>query len=81
MTFDGEFSLFNSFQGEFTQIEVWHSGEVEPYEGSYEVSPRRTEQILETDQKKMNDDVTVHAIYESAVDNPAGGLSFTIGLP
>ena len=34
----------------------------EEYKGSYEVTPKAEEQILETALKVMRDDVTVHAI-------------------
>lgn len=49
------------------------------YEGSYEVTPRKIEQILETKNKSMLDDVTVNAINYSEVTNPQGGKTATIG--
>ena len=49
------------------------------YEGSYQVRPRKVEQILETKNKSMSDDVTVEAINYSEVSNPQGGLTANIG--
>lgn len=56
------------------------SGERLPYyEGSYEVDPRKVEQVLETANKSMADDVTVNAIFYSEVSNPYGDTVF-IGM-
>lgn len=49
------------------------------YDGSYEVTPRFYEQVLETKEKLMIDDVTVEVIPAHEVTNPAGGLTVTIG--
>jgi DNA/RNA endonuclease YhcR with UshA esterase domain len=51
------------------------------YDGDYEVTPRiNVEQILQTDGKLMQDDVTVHEITISDVSNPQGGKTVTIGI-
>lgn len=50
------------------------------YEGSYEVTPRKIEQLLETKNKSMLDDVTINAINYAEVANPQGGKTATIGF-
>lgn len=49
------------------------------YAGPYQVDPSFDEQMLETAQKVMADDVTVHAIEVSRVSNPSGGITVYIG--
>ena len=49
------------------------------YDGPYEVTPRFYEQVLETKEKLMIDDVTVDVIPVHEVTNPAGGITVTIG--
>lgn len=51
----------------------------DPYEGAYEVIPKRQPQVLETAQKFMADDVTVNEIPAYEVSNTAGGTTITIG--
>lgn len=51
----------------------------EPYEGSYVVTPRTSEQTLPTQNTVLIDDVTVHKIPYSEVSNNAGGTTSTIG--
>lgn len=46
------------------------------YEGPYEVTPTRQEQVLQTDGYKMTDDVTVHAIPPEYII-PAGTTTIT----
>ena len=53
--------------------------EGDPYEGEYTVTPRLTEQSLETNGKIMRDDVTVHQIPISRVSNPYDGITVLIG--
>jgi len=52
----------------------------EPYLGPYEVEPRKIEQILETNEKVMTDNVTVNAISYIEVGNLSGGTTATIGF-
>lgn len=52
---------------------------VPPYEGEYEVTPRLEEQTLETNGKRMTDDVTVHTIPVVYTTNPFGGKTVLIG--
>lgn len=50
------------------------------YDGEYEVAPRPFEQvILETEGKRMTDNVKVLEIPYSEVDNESGGHTVTIG--
>jgi hypothetical protein len=51
----------------------------EKYTGSYEVTPRADEQILDTANKIMSDDVTIKEIPYAEVTNPAGGITVIIG--
>ena len=49
------------------------------YEGEYVITPKFTEQVLETKQKSMSDDVTVEKITTLEVDNEAGGVTYIFG--
>lgn len=51
---------------------------VPEYAGNYEVTPKTTEQILETKDKKMKDDVSVLAIPYFEVGN-TDGITVIIG--
>lgn len=51
----------------------------DPYEGPYTVTPKVTEQTLETLAHTMTDNVTVLEIPYIAVSNPSGGTTVTIG--
>lgn len=50
------------------------------YEGEYQITPKITEQVLETKNKTMLNDVTVFQIPYASVSNPSGGNTVTIGL-
>ena len=54
-------------------------GEFPWYDGAYEVTPRLTEQKLETYHRIMRDDVTVHEIPITSTSNPEGGRTVLIG--
>lgn len=57
------------------------SGRLPWYEGAYEVTPKAyTEQILETAQKSMHENVTVHKVPRYDVDNPFGGKTVSIAV-
>lgn len=49
------------------------------YEGVYTVTPRVYQQVLDTENKSMSDDVTVYEIPLAQVQNPKGGLTAIIG--
>ena len=51
----------------------------EVYEGDYNVTPRVYQQVLETKDKLMLDDVTVEIIPLSRVINLSNGYTVTIG--
>lgn len=56
-------------------------GMLPPYEGEYVITPKPfTEQVLETKNKSMTDDVTVLEIPYSVVTNPQGGKTANIGF-
>lgn len=60
--------------------EPYIDGGGEEYEGVYQVVPMvGRDQTLPTKYKKMADDVTVYAIPDARVSNPAGGYTVTIG--
>lgn len=50
------------------------------YEGPYEVTPKIQEQVLETRNTSMLDDVTVLEIPYEEVTNLGGGLTAVIGF-
>lgn len=50
------------------------------YEGKYEVTPNSVGEVLETANKMMVDDVTIHPIPYQDVDNPQGGRTVTIAF-
>lgn len=49
------------------------------YEGEYVITPKFTDQVLETKQRSMSDDVTVEKITTLEVDNEAGGVTYIFG--
>ena len=55
-------------------------GRLPSYTGTYEVTPRKVEQVLATKNKSMLDDVTVFKIPYAEVTNLGGGLTAVIGL-
>ena len=56
-------------------------GKLPTYEGAYEVTPKPfIEQVLETKNKSMVDNVTVFEIPYSEVTNPQGGKTANIGF-
>lgn len=50
----------------------------EEYEGSYEVTPTTEEQLLQTAEKVMRNDLKVKEIPYAEVTNPAGGTTIII---
>lgn len=53
----------------------------EYYTGAYEVVPKIREQVLETKEKILKENVTVKSIPYAEVTNIANGLTVTIGEP
>lgn len=60
-------------------IEEGSGGTLPYYTGSYEVTPRKVEQVLGTKNKSMRDDVTINPITYSETTNPEGGKTVVIG--
>ena len=56
------------------------SGRLPNYTGAYVVDPRKVEQVLETKNKSMRDDVTVNPIFYAETSNLGGGLTAVIGM-
>lgn len=79
LAMDGESSLLMPFDGDPDVIISGTTETHETYTGTYEVTPRVYEQILDTDNKIMEDDVTVHEIPVTRTSNPQGGLTVLIG--
>lgn len=53
-------------------------GDIEIYDGNYSVVPTRSEQILNTKDKKLIDDINVTEIPYYEVDNNDGGTTYII---
>ena len=51
----------------------------ESYDGSYEVTPTIEQQILQTKNKTMINDLTIKSIPYSEVTNTSNGITVTIG--
>lgn len=54
-------------------------GEYEHYTGTYTITPRVYSQSMDTVNKVMDDDVTIHEIPLAEVSNLSGGMTATIG--
>lgn len=50
-----------------------------PYRGSYEVFPTDGFQILDTEDRLLEEDILVHPVRYQEVSNIYGGLTVTIG--
>ena len=79
---DGEISLQNHMDGEWdlnipadgdpNVIIIEGGGQTYPhYSGSYTVNPSTSQQVLQTDGKVMDDDVTVNAVQAGSATTPA----------
>lgn len=64
---------------EVTDVVVIHQGVLPYFEGPYILYPKVSEQMIDTKDKSMSDDVTVKSIPYSEVDNPYGGKTVIIG--
>lgn len=51
----------------------------EPYDGEYDVVPRLTQQILETKDKLLEQDLVIEKIPITSVSNQSGGNTIIIG--
>lgn len=61
-------------------ISHWRGGETLPwYDGTYEITPHAyNEQIMQTANKSMRQNVTIHKVPKFDVDNPFGGQTISI---
>ena len=73
-----KFSEDKPFKMGFSEVNLLPGGTGEPYTGEYEITPDFSEHTLQTRYKSMLDNVTVHAIPASEIDNAAGGVTFSI---
>lgn len=67
-----------SVAGSVTIDTVYHEV-IERYEGDYEITPSKEVQIIESKDKVMLDDITIHSIPYAEVTNTANGVTVTIG--
>lgn len=77
---DADINIDGEFVADFGEITEIHTGHLPYYEGSYSVVPRKAEQVLETENKSMKENVKISPITYSSVDNLFGGQTVTIGL-
>lgn len=59
-------------------VEQSHTFSGLPYDGTYEVTPTTSEQVLPTAHRTLADDVTVHQIPYLATSNDSGGITVSI---
>lgn len=66
--------------GVWTAVEMKATSETEyeEYAGSYTVVPDATEQVLETAQKYLKENITIQEIPYAEVSNNSGGITVTI---
>ena len=73
-----------SIQSNENVLEFTVEGSPDPrlpyYDGTYEVDPRKVEQILETANKSMAENVKVNPIFYAETSNESGGYTAIIGL-
>lgn len=61
------------------EADVVPMGDMETYEGPYEVTPTLVGFSMGTMDKAMTDDVSVRPIPIQQASNPQGGYTYTIG--
>lgn len=76
----GGFGNTERFDIELELGTIINVGDFPVYDGSYQITPKVSEQVLETKNKSLLDDITVFQIPYAAVSNPSGGETVTIGL-
>lgn len=78
---DMSLTLDTSVRIEFdVGVEMGTGGRLPDYEGSYTVKPKLVEQVLPTNGRSMNDDVTVEEVPVERVGNLGGGYTVTINV-
>lgn len=74
-----KFSEEKPFRIGFSEINLLPGGGGgDPYEGNYAVTPSFSEQIMQTKNKTMLQNMNIHAIPVSETDNAAGGVTLSI---
>ena len=72
--------LCSCLNAQFANLQkITEYNDVDPYMGSYEITPKVDEQILPTAQKLMTSDLMVKAIPIFDVSNNSGGSTVYIG--
>lgn len=61
------------------EIESIAGTDIPQYEGSFTVKPAFKEQVLQTENKILTENITVQPITKSVVPNGFGGYTVTIG--
>lgn len=74
-TFEEQPGEYNASFGEVIEIDR----HFDPYRGDYDITPKYIEQVLETRNKVLTDDVTVYSIPVNVTTNPQGGNTVVIG--
>jgi len=78
---DIDLSLDTSIKIDFdVGIKYGEGGRLPDYTGDYTVKPKLIEQVLPTNGKSMNDDVTVKEVPVARVGNLGGGYTVTIDV-
>lgn len=75
----GRLTPIGQLTGVIERISDGGGSDVPIYEGEYEVTPRLTEQVLETQYTELLDNVTIHEIPITRTSNPQDGLTVLIG--
>jgi hypothetical protein len=76
---DMSLTLDTSVRIEFdVGVEMGTGGRLPDYEGSYTVKPKLVEQVLPTNGRSMNDDVTVEEVPVARVENLGHGTTVVI---
>ena len=69
-----------SFEVAFDAIQkVILRPDTDRYEGTYDVTPLITSQVLPTNRKFMEDDVRIDMIPTKEINNASGGVTFIVG--
>lgn len=69
---EGDCDLTNMVEGDPDVLVVEGGGQTYPhYSGSYTVNPSTSQQVLQTDGKVMDDDVTINAVATGSATTPA----------
>lgn len=81
-----EYSIYKLVKDNTVQYYVYqqgkwlnlNTGDIEDYEGSYELTPQAEEQVIQTANKRLAGDITIAAIpYEEEL-NDSNGMTVTI---